>query len=268
MELSDLIAAITPRRVEAGVFEATPHDRGAGVVDAGTLTALMAAVGVADGEPLRSIHATFFRTADPAKPVTLATRDLHRGRSLGVHAVEVSQDGRTLAAGQLVTGPRTESLIEHATGPVSVSPVPDSTPPRDRAPHPAFTAVVGDVDPFDPDRTWEPTWQVWVDCDGLAGSAATLEAYIAFHANEYLVSAAVLPHPGFGMHEAHRGVLTVITSSDVVLHDPSVTGRWLLFEQTSTYAGGGWVYGRGAAFTEGGAVVASFSQQAILRATK
>ena len=66
------------------------------------------------------------------------------------------------------------------------------------------------------------------------------------------------------MQDAHRGVLTVITSRRVTFHRP-VSGGWLLFDQTSTYAGGGWLYGRGEAFDESGDLVASFTESAIMR---
>ena len=264
VRLGDLIASITPTRTGQGCYEARPQDRGAGVVDAGSITALIAAAGADTDQPLRSLHATFFRTADPAKTLALQVGELHSGRTVGVRSVSVAQDGRDVAVAHLVVGPTTESLLEHATGPCTLPRVPDSEPPRTSAPHPGFTAVVGEVDPFDSSRTWAPTWQVWVDCQ-LVPRDNALGAYLAFHANEYLVAAAVLPHEGFGMREAHRGVLTVITSSDVVFHELSVIDRWVLFEQTSTYAGAGWVYGRGAAYTQSGRLVASFSQQAILR---
>lgn len=264
MQLADLIGSITPKRTGQGRYEAMPHDRGAGVVDAGTMTALIAAVGADTDPPLRSVHATFFRTADPAKVLTLDVDTMHSGRTLGVRSVTIAQDGRDVAVAHLVVGPTADSLIEHAIGPGTLPRVPDSEPPRTGAPHPGFTAVVGEVDPFDAHRTWAPTWQVWVDCQRVPRDN-TLGAYLAFHANEYLVSASVLPHEGFGMHEAHRGVLTVITSSDVVFHDLEGIDRWLLYEQASAYAGAGWVYGRGAAYTESGRPVVSFSQQAVLR---
>ncbi|OBI15739.1 hypothetical protein A5712_27870 [Mycobacterium sp. E2327] len=265
MELDDLLASIKPARTGQGRYEASPYDRGAGVVDAGTLSALMSAAGADGGQPLRSLHATFFRSADPALGVSLQVEEVHSGRTLGVRGISVTQHDRKVAVGHLVVGPTTDALIEHADGPVALPPMPDTDPPYAGSLHPGFSPVVGDVDPFDAERTWPPTWQIWVDCQHVRRDGP-LEAYLAFHANEYLVSAAVLPHRGFGMHEAHRGVLTVITASDVVFHDVAAIDRWVLFEQTNTYAGAGWLYGRGAAYNDSGRPVASFSQQAILRA--
>ncbi|OBH05912.1 acyl-CoA thioesterase II [Mycobacterium sp. E1747] len=265
MQLRDLVTSLTPHRIGDRVFEADPYDRGAGVVDAGTVAGLIVAAAGDDGAPIRSMHATFFRSAVPTGGLTLTVDDIHAGRTLGVRSVSVAQ-GRQIAVAHVVVGPAGDSALEHATGPDMLPPVPNAPTPQAFSPHPGFATVVGDVNPFDADGEWPPTWQVWVDCDGVPpGTSRT--AFVAFHANEYLVSAAVLPHRGFGMGEAHRGMLTVITSSDVVFHDLSSIERWLLFEQTSTFAGAGWVYGRGAAYTESGLLVASFSQQAILRPT-
>lgn len=263
----ELLDSITPRRTGETSFEAQPFDRGAGVVDAGTLTALMTSAAALDGDPLRSIHATFLRSADPARPVELHVAGLHSGRSLGARSVTVNQGDRRVAVAHVVVGPVVEALVEHSAAPASLPPVPGAdSVARPNAPHPGFTAVVGDTDPFDPSAAVDGArWRVWVDGAPAAVDATTQCSWLAFHANEYLVSAAVLPHDGFGMGDAHRGVLTVITSSDVVFHQGGDIGRWLLFDQVSTFAGGGWVYGRGEVFAETGAQVASFSQQAILR---
>jgi|GEM_PF-4947428 len=256
-----LMASLRVDPVDEGTFVARPLDRG-GVIDAGTLMALVTAVAASPGDEVRSVHADFFRPANPGHVVEIEVREVHRGRNLGIKIVTLAQAGRPLAQGQVSSGPTVEDLLAHGLTVDTAGGPPVMTTRSLR--YGSFVRVVGNVDPFDPESTRPARWQVWVDCSAASGSGVSHRAFIAFHANQYLVSAAVLPHRGFSMQQAHRGVLTVITSSTVTFHRP-VSGGWLLFDQTSTYAGGGWIYGRGEAFGENGELIASFSEAAIMR---
>jgi len=262
----DLVALMATLRVDPvgeGRFVARPLDRG-GVIDAGTLTALVTSAAASADDDVRSVHADFFRPAKPGERVEIEVRDVHRGRNLSIKAVILAQGGRPLAQGQVSCGPPAEDLLVHGlTVETAGRPPPPVTSGGRYGP---YVRDVGDIDPFDPHSAHPAHWQVWVDCSAASCSGVPAQACIAFHANQYLVSAAVLPHRGFSMEEAHRDILTVITSSSVVFHRP-VQGSWLLFDQTSTYAGGGWLYGRGEAFGEDGGLVASFSEAAIMRRT-
>jgi len=263
-DLAALMATLRVEPVGDGRFVARPLNRG-GVIDAGTLTALVTSAAASAGDDdVRSVHADFFRPAKPGEGVEIEVRAVHRGRNLAIMTVILAQDGRALAQGQVSCGPAAEDLLVHGLTVDTAGGPPAPAAPDER--YGPLVRVVGDVDPFDRDSARPAHWQVWVDCSAASGCGVPAPARIAFHANQYLVSAAVLPHRGFSMEDAHRGVLTVITSSTVVFHRP-LPGSWLLFDQTSTYAGGGWLYGRGEAFGEDGALVASFSEAAIMRRT-
>ena len=260
----DFVALMESLRVDPlgdGRFVARPRDRG-GVIDAGSLSALVTAATASPVDEVRAVHADFFRAAAPGQPVDIEVREMHRGRNLGLDIVTLTQAGRPLAAAQVSRGPTVDDLLAHAL-PVDLSDTsPTTARPSERyGPH---ARIAGVANPFEPESTHPPRWQVWVNCAEASGCGTSVQSVIAFHANQYVVSAAVLPHRGFSMHDAHRGVLTVITSSTVTFHRP-VGSDWLLFDQTSTHAGGGWLYGRGEAFTDSGDLVASFTQTAIMR---
>ena len=57
-----------------------------------------------------------------------------------------------------------------------------------------------------------------------------------------------------------------MNSHTVTFHDPVPAGAWFLLDQGAPYAGRGRVYGRGDVFTEDGKLVASYVQDAMIRA--
>ena len=161
-------------------------------------------------------------------------------------------------------GPRGADLIRHEVEPPTVEP-PDGLPLA-TAENLAEIRVPGGVDPFDTAAAAEPRWAVWARADGMPADSGCSEAYVAYQANAFLVSAAVLAHEGVSMHSAHNDLMAVINSSDVVFHRPVDASAWLLFTQESTFAAGGWVFGRGQVFEGSGGLVASYAEEAMLRA--
>jgi len=75
----------------------------------------------------------------------------------------------------------------------------------------------------------------------------------------------MLPHAGIGQAQAHVSISTGVISHTLTFHEPFDTGGWLLLSQRSPYAGRGRSYGRADVFTEGGLLVASYVQDAIVR---
>ena len=65
---------------------------------------------------------------------------------------------------------------------------------------------------------------------------------------------------------AHREVSTGVLSHALAFHDDFAASDWLLIDHESILAAGGRTYGRGHVFTEDGRLVASFVQEALLRA--
>ena len=65
---------------------------------------------------------------------------------------------------------------------------------------------------------------------------------------------------------AHRTLSTGVLSHALVFHQDFDANEWHLLDHESVFAGGGRCYGRANIFNEGGALVASFTQEALLRA--
>ena len=59
---------------------------------------------------------------------------------------------------------------------------------------------------------------------------------------------------------------TAVLTITVAFHHPVAWEGWLLYHHESTQVGGGMSYVRGQVFTEGGDLLASFVQEAMIRA--
>jgi len=246
---------VVPAQADAGGF-----------YPAGTIAAIAAyaAIRSCAGQDLRSLHLAFVGAASPARPLTAELSILRSGRQLTAASASVTQEGRLCAHGYALLGPRTADLISHQAADSADGPGPAASAPA-AAENYAEVRVVGGTDPFDPELVAPPRWDTWVAAEGLPARPGLMEALIAFEANAFLVSAAVLPHRGISMHSAHKDLMAVITATDVVFHAAAGELSWLRFSQESTYAGGGWVYGRGLVFGPDGELFASFGQEAMLR---
>jgi acyl-CoA thioesterase II len=235
----------------SGSYTRAADDRPRDYLNAGELTACItyaAATEYPDRE-IRSVNCT----------------SVHAGGQLAACTASLVQSERQCVHGQIVTGPRVADLVRHQS-PAPCVAGPDGLQPRigteDRY---LEVRVAGDSDPLDTAGQGPPEWNVWVRSNGDCDRPGVPEALVSFAANTFLVSAATLPHAGLSMYEAHNSLMAVINTTEVVFHAPVAADDWLLFHQKSTFAGGGWIFGRGEVFDRAGALLASFSEAAMLR---
>lgn len=72
-------------------------------------------------------------------------------------------------------------------------------------------------------------------------------------------------HEGIGTAQAHLTVSTAPMTVNVSFHEPAAWDGWLLYSHESTQVGAGMSYVRGTVHTESGELIASFSQDAMIR---
>jgi len=267
--MPDLLAfaeMLDPQRLTEHAFVVPVQDQAQDFYPAGTVAAIVAYAASAafPEQELRSIHLAFVGAASPAQPLTAELSIARSGRQLVSVLASVTQENRLCAHGYAMLGPQTADVVRHQVDTSTTVPGPAASAPAVAGNYAEVRATDG-IDPFDPEVSAPPRWDTWVAAEGLPDRPGLMEALIAYEANAFLVSAAVLPHRGISMHSAHNDLMAVITASDVVFHASAHQLPWLRFSQESTYAGGGWVYGRGLAFNESGQLLASFSEEAMLR---
>ncbi len=72
-------------------------------------------------------------------------------------------------------------------------------------------------------------------------------------------------HEGIGTAQSHFTVSTAPMTVTVSFHEPVSWAGWLLYTHESTQVGAGMSYIRGAVHTEEGELIASFTQDALIR---
>ena len=72
-------------------------------------------------------------------------------------------------------------------------------------------------------------------------------------------------HEGIGTAQAHYTVSTAPMTINITFHEPFGWDGWLLYTHESTQVGAGMSYIRGAVHTEEGELLASFTQDAMIR---
>jgi acyl-CoA thioesterase II len=92
---------------------------------------------------------------------------------------------------------------------------------------------------------------------------AGLLAQFTGHAS---IAAALRPHAGIGQSQAHRTLSTAINAINISFHANVRADRWMLYRQHSTFAGDGMTHSECRVYNIEGALLASFSVAAMVRA--
>jgi acyl-CoA thioesterase len=79
------------------------------------------------------------------------------------------------------------------------------------------------------------------------------------------IAAALRPHHGISQDQAHRTLSMAINSINLSLYGPVKVDDWLLYHHHSTFAGAGTTHAENRVYDLDGALVASFSVDAMVR---
>ncbi len=226
---------------------------------------LLAGLSGHEGKSVKTVHTVFARGASPDAPLELSVDRMHSGRAVASSSVTVSQ-GDTLCARSVVllTAPEPD-VIRHADSPQRAS-TPDDVANHVRQSAAFEVGVVGDVDINDPDQVGPAELDVWVRFVGAPDEPGVNQALLAFANEGFLIGTAMRPHAGIGQSQAHQSLSTGVLSHTLTFHEDYRAADWHLLAQRSPYAGHGRSYGAGDVFRADGQLVASFVQDAMIRA--
>jgi len=226
--------------------------------------AIMAATAEAGGKRVTSISSNFARTGRADSPGTLDVEKFHEGRSLASITVTVSQGDRRLARSLVLLGADEADVIRHDSEPPAVG-GPDEAPVQDSHLEGHEQRTVGAVDVFDPALTGPPELQYWSRWATDRTDRDVAQALLTWASTNSFLGAAMRPHEGVGLSLAHRSLSTGVLSHTLYFHDDFAAGEWLLYSLRSTFTGGGRAFGVGEVFTEDGRLVASCTQESMIR---
>jgi acyl-CoA thioesterase-2 len=206
------------------------------------------------------------RPADARRPLAFELDELSAGRTFTGLAVRVLQDGRCCAAGTLLLDATAPSLIDHAADPPDV-PGPYDCTPHDMAVTGRDLRVVDDAYTNDSDAPLgPPVLDCWVRFRHVPDDQALHAGLLAQFAGHMPIAAALRPHQGIGQDQAHRTLSMGINAIHLSIHREIRADRWMLYHHRSTFAGDGMTHAECRVHAEDGALLASFSVEAMVRA--
>ncbi|MET0341454.1 MAG: acyl-CoA thioesterase II [Polyangiales bacterium] len=281
--LDELVELLALERIEEDLFRGQSQDLGWGTVFGGQVLgqALSAAVQtVPEDRHAHSLHAYFLRPGDVSRPVIYTVDRIRDGSSFTTRRVVATQAGKpifNLAA----SFQKLESGFEHHL-PMPDVPAPLSVPTesehyakfgerarrwqRRAVERPFEMRLVNPVDdPVTPTPT-EAIRRIWMRAVAKLADRPSLHACLLAYASDFaFVTTALLPHGVTGQAPGMQ-----VASLDHVMwfHHPLRVDEWLLYDADSPAASGARGLVRGRFYTESGKLVASTSQEGLIRRRK
>ena len=214
---------------------------------------------------IRSAQSVFARAVMAgAGPVELEVDVVSEGRSTASAVITATQNGKRCITTTVLADVPTEDVIRHHL------PRPEVVPPAEANPSPMPMTgrelrLVDVVDVNSPEEVGPPELYAWLHYDLIPSRDDLAKALIAYFTGHLGISTTMRAHEGIGTSQAHLTVSTAPMTVSVSFHEPVRWDGWLLYTHESTQVGAGMSYVRGTVHTEEGALLASFTQDALIR---
>jgi acyl-CoA thioesterase len=254
------VTAVGPHRY-VGSHDAGDRD----IIDASQVLAqsIVAASASCPGKTVRRISGTFCRPIRAELPIELDVDVVQDGRTFATLVVTGSQQGRTCGVMTVMLDIPSPDVIRHpvvAPGSNPAEAIPHDMPLTGRE-----LRLVGLADPNDPDEVGPPRIEAWLHYDQVPTRSDLQRALLAHFTGHLSISTTMRAHEGIGTAMAHHTVSTGVLAIEITFHDPVEWSGWLLYDHESTAVGAGTCYVRGQIRDESGRLIASFSQDGLIR---
>jgi acyl-CoA thioesterase II len=266
-DLRDLLDAFDVQPAGEGRFRARCLDgSGRDVVDGSQILAqaLVAACKSQPEKAAKSAHMIFARAATVHAELELEVEALHAGRSFGSVSVTARQGERLCARGLVLLDRDTPDLVRHQARMPAVA-GPEAAPPYEMGVSGRELRIVDGAYTADPEAVGPPELHAWLRYREAPSEPYLAQALLAHFTGHLSIATAMRPHRGIGEAMAHRSLTTGVLAITLSFHDPVRVDEWMLYAHESAHAGRGLAYSRAQIFTESGRLVASFSQESMLR---
>lgn len=218
---------------------------------------------------VKSIAVVFPRGARDTGNLEYTATLLHSGNAYATLRIESSQPDRD---GTSVVGysanvmcHRPADGIDHQHPLPADAGSPDAARLVDLGLIPWETRIVGDTD-LDARRAQPNSLLLWTRTTVPISDAPEIhQALLAFLSELTMIGTALLPHQQWSQLDAHSGLRTSVIAHQMQFHQPFRLDDWLLFAQSSPVASGGSALGTAHVFTGNGLLVASVSQESMVR---
>ena len=279
--LSQLLRLLEPERLEVNLFRGTTRDPGWGRLYGGLVLAqglAAAEITVPSDRIVHSMHAYFLRPGDVTVPVLYQVDPIRNGRSFTTRRVVAIQNGKAIlnlsASFQVMEeGLSHQDEMPDVPGPegldsqwVLAKKIAGRLPETVRA----QSTQVGPiehrpVDPYDPTRPQRrpPQRYVWYRAvDTLPDDPRLHQRLLAWSSDAHFLTTATQPH---GVSWMTPGIQVATLDHAMWFHRPFRMDEWLLYAIDSANACGSRGHVRGRFFTRDGILVASTTQEGLMR---
>jgi acyl-CoA thioesterase-2 len=207
---------------------------------------------------IKSLHALFAREGQPTEPVRYDVSRHHEGRSFATMTIVARQSSSVVATAS-ISMHVLESGPDHQTIPV-VPAVLDEEHKVEYDLLPWETRSTTDLDAI---TAGPPEFELWMRTPEV--SSVLAPALTAYATDLNVIGTALRPVDGVSQRGNGTVFNSAVTAHTVWFHRPCRTDDWLLLRQHAPLLAHGRCFGRGDVLTEGGSLVASFAQEALLR---
>ena len=279
--IAQLEQLLTVEELDRDLFRGVRQPEGRGRVFGGQVIAqaLMAAGRSADAERVpHSLHAYFMRPGDEQLPIIYRVARDYDGGSFSTRRVVAFQKGEPIL-NLAASFQKLEPGLSHQFDMPDVAPpeslpveaeerlkVADRVPERLREffvrPRPFETRHASPWSPLE-DKPQAPVQNVWFRAVApVSGGPEMHRAMLAWASDMYLLGTTMRPH---GLSWVQPGVQTASLDHAIWFHDDVVVDDWLLYAMDAPWSGRGRGFNRGQIFTRDGRLMASVSQEGLMR---
>ena len=278
--LEDLIKVMTLERLELDMFRGESRDIGSPQVFGGQVLgqALMAATATVENRGVHSLHAYFLRRGDFNSPIVYEVDRARDGNHFSTRRIVAIQHGAQIF-NMAASFQARESGVEHQLAMPDVPPPEELPDPKlhyrelsEQMP-PRMRRVLEQERPFEfrpvrlpnflkPEKL-PPLKHIWFRAVGaLPDDEALHRCLLAYVSDFNLLDTAMLPH---GLSLASPRVMVASIDHAMWFHRSVRVDDWLLYATDSPSASGARGFTRGSVFARDGRLVASTSQEGLLR---
>lgn len=280
-QLKTLVELLDLEYLELNLYRGESRNLGGKSVFGGQVVAqaLVAAYRTVESHLVaHSLHSYFLRAGNMDKPIVYQVERIRDGRSFTQRRVTAIQSGRPIFS-SMVSFQKPEFGLEHQ------APMPDVIPPDqlkeqmelrrdwiDDCPEPFHDAFmralpiqikpVNPRNPLRPDKR-EPRQQNWFKAaDQLPDDPIIHQCVMAYASDFTLLTTALHPH---GVTWAQPDMTVASLDHAIWFHRPIKADDWWLYDMDSPMAVGGRGLSRGAIYAQDGSLLASTTQESLMR---
>jgi acyl-CoA thioesterase-2 len=282
-ELKDLLDLLDIEQIEVNMFRGVSPAEGWQRVYGGQVIgqALVAASRTVEDESrvAHSLHGYFLRPGDTTIPILYSVDRIRDGRSFNTRRVVAVQRGQAIFSMSVSFQVMEEGLHHQIDMPAGIKPpeecateaelreayidkIPEEFKSNFERPRPIEMRFMEPINDFEPEPM-APYQHVWIRAaDTMPDDIRLNQCLLAYASDMTLLDTCYRPH-GIGWSNENFQVASLDHS--MWFHRPFKTDEWLLYAQDSPYSGGSRGFNRGSFYTKDGQLIASATQEGLIR---